>query len=59
MGQPLLTQRRGKGSPSFTAPSHRFKTRVRYKNEKEKTQKAEIIDFVDDPGRTIILMKIK
>ena len=31
MGKPLLTQRRGKGSPSFTAPSHRFKADVHYR----------------------------
>ena len=59
MGKPLITQRRGKGSPTFKAPSHRFKTKVKYKNDEKQTMKAEVIDFVDDPGRTTILMKLK
>lgn len=54
-----MTQRRGKGSPSFKAPSHRFKTKVKYKKEEGKTQKAEVIGFIDDPGRTTLLMKLK
>lgn len=61
MGKPLLTQRRGKGSPSFTAPSHRFKADVHYRGldafESDKIR-AEIVDFIDDPGRTTVLMKL-
>ncbi|MEM0372664.1 MAG: 50S ribosomal protein L2 [archaeon] len=59
MGRPLLSQRRGKGSPSFTAPSHRFKTKVAYKNESNGVQSAQVIDIVDDPGRTGLLALLK
>lgn len=62
MGKPLITQRRGKGSPAFRAPSHRFKAEVSYRSydEKEKNKiRCEIIDLVDDPARTTILMKLK
>ncbi len=62
MGKPLITQRRGKGTPSFRAPSHRFKADAHYRklDEKEKgVIKAEVMELVDDPGRTGILMKLK
>jgi large subunit ribosomal protein L2 len=62
MGKPLITQRRGKGSPTFQAPHHRFKAEVHYryvgKNEKDKIT-GEIIDFVDDPARSTLLMVIR
>ncbi|MFH0986488.1 MAG: 50S ribosomal protein L2 [Candidatus Micrarchaeota archaeon] len=58
MGKPLTSQKRGKGSPAYTAPSHRFKAEVRYRNVKEPVVRGEIIEFVDDPARTAILMKI-
>lgn len=61
MGKPLTIQRRGKGGV-FTAPSHRFKTEVSYRNydklEKDNKIRAEIIDLVDDPARTTVLMKL-
>lgn len=57
-----MTQRRGKGSPTLRAPSHRFKAKAKYRgyDEREKTGKVkgEIIGFVDDPGRSAILMRI-
>jgi large subunit ribosomal protein L2 len=62
MGKPLITQRRGKGSPSFTAPSHRFAANAVYRNYDEKEKDmigAEVINFVDDPGRTGLLMFLK
>jgi len=61
MGKPLMTQRRGKGSPSFKAPSHKFKTKVAYITlEKEQPiQKAQITNLVDDPARTTVLMQLK
>ncbi len=59
MGKPLMTQRRGKGSPRFKAKSHRFKAKAKYKEETNEVQKAEVIDFIDDPGRTTLLMKLK
>ena len=59
MGRPLLTQRRGKASPSFVAPSHRFKAEVCYKNDEEKTQKAQVMDIIDDPARTDLLVVLK
>ncbi|NYZ79887.1 50S ribosomal protein L2 [Candidatus Micrarchaeota archaeon] len=59
MGRPLISQRRGKGSPSFTAPSHRFKAEVCYKNDTKDVQTAQVIAIVDDPGRTAVLVLLK
>jgi len=62
MGKPLITQRRGKGSPSFKARSTRFKAEAKYRpyDEKEKgLLKFKIIDLVDDPARTSLLMEVR
>ena len=58
----MISQRRGKGKPTFRAPSHRFKARAKYRSydEREKTGKVrgEVMGFVDDPGRSSVLMKV-
>src|SRR3989344_6687706 len=64
MGKPLISQRRGKGSPSFTAPSHRFKARVTYNSLKIRICKTDVVQgkvtgIIDDPGRTGLLFEIK
>jgi large subunit ribosomal protein L2 len=59
MGKPLISQRRGKGSPSFKARSTRFKARVKYRADGEKIRHAEVVKFIDDPGRTGLLMTVK
>lgn len=63
MGKPLITQRRGKGSPSFKAPSHRFAARAKYRSYDEKEREGrvlgEVTGFVNDPARSAVLMKIK
>ena len=61
MGKPLNQQRRGKGSPTFRAPSHRYKCELKYRSydELEKNVLAgEVIRFVDDPGRDAVLMEV-
>ena len=58
MGKPLKTQRRGKGSPTFKAPSHRFKKKPRYRSI-EKTMKAEVMGFAKDPAHSTVLAFLK
>ncbi|MEM3412177.1 MAG: 50S ribosomal protein L2 [archaeon] len=61
MGKPLHTQRRGKGSPAFRTPKHRFKGDSKYRNYDEKDKEkvsGKIINFIDDPGRDAILAKV-
>ncbi|MBI4214731.1 50S ribosomal protein L2 [archaeon] len=61
MGKPLISQRRGKGSPSFRSPSHHFKAVASYRRldeqEKEKIG-GEIVEFIDDPSRSVLLARI-
>jgi len=63
MGKPLRSQRRGKGSPSYRRPSHRFKADVMFRGydalERDGVIGGEVIDFVDDPGRSALLMNVK
>ncbi|MCK4327803.1 MAG: 50S ribosomal protein L2 [Candidatus Diapherotrites archaeon] len=56
MGKPITPQKRGKGSPRYTAPSHRYKTEAHY-SQGEKTGK--VIGFEDDPSKTGIVMKVQ
>ncbi len=62
MGKKLKHQIRGKATPRYVAPSHRYKADVTYRpyDDVEKTSalKGEILDFVDDPGRNTILAKV-
>lgn len=59
MGKPLIVQRRGKGSPSFTARSTRFKARSRYRSGGDKKRSALVEAFIDDPARSGLLMRLK
>ncbi len=62
MGKRLKTQRRGKGTPTYKAKSHRFKSQVSYRPvddlEKEKIE-GKIEELTQDPSRSTILMKIR
>jgi large subunit ribosomal protein L2 len=63
MGKRLKQQVRGKGTPKYKAPSHRFKVDVALRpyDDLEKTGviAGEVMEFVDDPGRTSILALVK
>lgn len=62
MGNRLRPQRRGKGSPAYTAKSTIYKVDLKYRNyddlEKTGMLKGEVIEFVDDPGREVLLIKV-
>ncbi|MCH8976744.1 MAG: 50S ribosomal protein L2 [Proteobacteria bacterium] len=62
MGKILDQQRRGKGSPSFKAPSHRYVVELKYReyDTKEKTDvvKATVKSFKNDPARSGLLMYV-
>ncbi|MCK4718149.1 MAG: 50S ribosomal protein L2, partial [Thermoplasmata archaeon] len=50
MGKPLRTQRRGKGGPGYTSPSHRHRGGVKTPRVDVATGTVKMLD--DDPGRT-------
>src|SRR3989338_1933504 len=63
MGKPIISQKRGKGGPTYTAPSHRYKGKISHRiyDEKEKTEtvKGQIIDLLLCPGHGAPLAVVK
>ncbi|MCL5008285.1 MAG: 50S ribosomal protein L2 [Candidatus Marsarchaeota archaeon] len=58
MGKRLKQQRRGKGSNAYRKPPNRFKADVMFTNRPGKYI-GEVIEFIDDPGHTAPLMRIR
>ncbi|MFC2143668.1 50S ribosomal protein L2 [Candidatus Aenigmatarchaeota archaeon] len=54
MGKLLIQQRRGKGSPRYRAPSHKFHGKSKYPDRENK--KGKIDDIIHAPGRKAPLM---
>lgn len=59
MGKRLTVQRRGKGSPVFRSPSHRWVGRVAHVQMKTTGIKGKITDLIHCPGHTAPLMTVK
>jgi len=59
MGTPLIQQRRGKGSPTYTAPSHRYFGEIKYVAYSGKALRGEVMDIVNSVGHSAPLMLIK
>ncbi len=63
MGKLLRQQRRGKGSVSYKAPSHRYKAELAYRKlqgtERSGSLRGQVTSFVDDPARGALLMGVK
>lgn len=57
MGKRIISQRRGKGSLTYKAPSHRYAGKVRYLYTKE-TLEGKVVDIINDVGRDVPLAKI-
>ncbi|MBI5228585.1 50S ribosomal protein L2 [Candidatus Micrarchaeota archaeon] len=62
MGKPLRQQIRGKGTPAYRAPSHRFFGDINYeppsKEEREGAIRGQVVEFIDDPARSVLIAKI-
>ncbi|HKJ59597.1 MAG TPA: 50S ribosomal protein L2, partial [Halobacteriales archaeon] len=53
MGRRIQGQRRGRGGPTFRAPSHRYKARLEHpKAEDDDTIAGEVVDVEHDPARS-------
>jgi large subunit ribosomal protein L2 len=57
MGKNLIQQRRGRARGRFSAPSHRYRGKIKYSNKKE--MKGIVEEIIHDPGRTSPLAKIR
>ena len=51
MGKRIITQRRGRGTSTYRAPSHRFRYSLEYPKTDEKLT-GKIIRLLHDPART-------
>jgi large subunit ribosomal protein L2 len=59
MGKRLLVQRRGRGSPTFRAPTHIRKGNAAHPPIRDNLLKGVITDLIHDPGRGAPLAKIR
>ena len=59
MGKNLIVQKRGKGSPTYKSPGHRFKGDTKFLGTHKGKMNGEIIDLINCPGHSAPLMKIK
>ncbi len=59
MGKRIISQNRGKGTPTYTAPSHKYRAEIKHIPFKE-TISARIIDIQHDPVRNgpVALVKL-
>lgn len=59
MGTRLRQQKRGKGSPAFRSPGHRFLGDVKYNFPYDKTSKGVIAGFRHDPARDVLVADVR
>jgi len=59
MGKNLRQQRRGKGSPKYRSPSHRYLGKVKYEPLSDEKKEGIVVDIIDAPGRTTPLAIVK
>lgn len=59
MGKNLIQQKRGKGSPTYRAPSFRYYGSIKHPKITEQTSAGRIIDLISCPGHTAPLAQIK
>ena len=63
MGKRLISQRRGRGTPTYRSASHRFKGKIKYRAydsiESEGSLKGKVVDIMHDPGRTAPVAHVK
>lgn len=52
MGKNLIQQRRGKGSPRYRSPGHRFIGKVSYQYLPKELKEGIVFDIIDAPGKT-------
>ena len=59
MGKNLIQQKRGKGSPTYKAPSFRYFGKVQYPKLTDKATIGKIVDLISCPGHSAPLAQIK
>jgi len=60
MGHRLISQNRGRGTPTYRAPSHRFKAALRHPHVDEKeTLYGTVTEITHDPARSAPIARVK
>jgi large subunit ribosomal protein L2 len=60
MGKRIISQNRGRGSPTYTAPSHKYKADLRYpKIDYGVMLKGKVIELLHDPARTSPIARVE
>ena len=59
MGKRLIPQRRGKGTPRYIAPSHRYAGKISYPVRTKEILLGEVMDIINSIGHSAPLMIIK
>src|SRR5512145_2981108 len=59
MGKRIISQNRGRGTPTYRAPSHRFKAELRHPRVDENTSiEGNVLDIEHDPARSAPIAKV-
>ncbi len=58
MGRRIQGQRRGRGTPTFRAPSHRYKAQLSHKDEQGDLLVGEVTDIEHDPARSAPVARV-
>ena len=60
MGKRIISQNRGKGSPTYRAPSHKFKAKLRHiAIDSDDTIYAEVVEILHDPARSAPIGRVR
>ena len=59
MGKRLIQQRRGKGSPTYRAPSFRYKGKTSFNKITDNIVKGKVIDIINCQGHSAPLIQVK
>lgn len=59
MGKRIISQNRGKGTPTYRAPSHKFKARLKHiKVDQDETVKGDVIEILHDTARSAPIARV-
>ncbi|MDD4331659.1 MAG: 50S ribosomal protein L2 [Methanosarcinaceae archaeon] len=59
MGKRIISQNRGRGSPTYRAPSHKYRTELKHPQVDENTTlRGEVIGIEHDPARSTPIAKV-
>jgi large subunit ribosomal protein L2 len=60
MGKRIISQNRGKGTPTYRAPSHKYKAQLKHISvDKDETVRSTVMSIVHDPARSAPIANVK